>query len=73
MGGMYMMAKPPSSYAEVMTQDVERFKKFYHLMLEAGVYFPPSPVEAFFFSSAHSEDDVSRTITLAAEALRACK
>jgi glutamate-1-semialdehyde 2,1-aminomutase len=53
-----------------MTQDVERFKRFYHRMLEAGVYFPPSPVEAFFFSSVHSEEDVDFTIARAAEAFR---
>ncbi len=73
MAGMYMLAKPPVSYTQVMTQDTEKFKKFYHLMLEGGVYFPPSPVEAFFFSSAHSAEDISRTIALAAESLAACK
>ena len=65
LAGMYMMAQPPSSYAEVMTQDVERFKRFYHLMLDAGIYFPPSPVEAFFFSSAHSDADIAFTIDAA--------
>jgi glutamate-1-semialdehyde 2,1-aminomutase len=70
MAGMYMMPEPPGSFAEVMTQDVERFKRFYHRMLEAGVYFPPSPVEAFFFSSVHSEEDVDFTIARAAEAFR---
>ena len=62
MAGIYMMAAPPGSYADVMTQDVERFKRFYHRMLEAGVYFPPSPVEAFFFSSAHTDADVDFTL-----------
>jgi glutamate-1-semialdehyde 2,1-aminomutase len=68
MAGMYMMAAPPRSYAEVMTQDVERFKRFYHRMLEAGVYFPPSPVEAFFFSSAHGDAEVDFTIEQARKA-----
>ena len=70
MAGIYMMARPPRSYAEVMTQDVERFKRFYHRMLDAGVYFPPSPVEAFFFSSAHSDADVDFTLERAREAFR---
>ncbi len=48
MGGMYMMAKPPDSYAEVMTQDVERFKKFYHLMLECGRLFSAVAGRGFF-------------------------
>ncbi len=73
MAGMYMLAKPPTTYTEVMAQDTEKFKKFYHLMLEAGIYFPPSPVEAFFFSSAHSPEDISRTIAVATEALAACR
>jgi len=70
MAGIYMMPKVPQSYAEVMTQDVERFKRFYHRMLEAGVYFPPSPVEAFFFSSAHGDAEVDFTLEQARIAFR---
>ena len=69
MAGLYMMAQPPCSYAEVTTQDVERFKRFYHLMLDGGVYLPPSPVEAFFFSGAHTESEVDMTLAVAARAL----
>ena len=71
MAGLYMLATPPASFAQVQMQDVERFKRFYQLMLDAGVYLPPSPVEAFFFSGAHSEDDVDATIAAALRALRA--
>lgn len=70
MAGLYMRATPPASFAEIQTQDVERFKRFYHRMLEAGVYFPPSPVEAFFFSSAHTDDDVDLTLEHARAAFR---
>ncbi|MGD9943267.1 MAG: glutamate-1-semialdehyde 2,1-aminomutase [Burkholderiaceae bacterium] len=73
LAGLYMLAAPPGSFAQVQTQDVERFKRFYHLMLEAGVYLPPSPVEAFFFSSAHSEADVDATLDIARSALRAVR
>jgi glutamate-1-semialdehyde 2,1-aminomutase len=65
MAGMYMMPSIPNNFAQAQTQDVERFKKFYHLMLDAGVYFPPSPVEAFFFSSAHTDADINQTIAAA--------
>jgi glutamate-1-semialdehyde 2,1-aminomutase len=65
MAGMYMMGEPPASFAQVMGQDVERFKRFYHRMLELGVYFPPSPVEAFFFSGAHTDEDVEMTLKAA--------
>jgi glutamate-1-semialdehyde 2,1-aminomutase len=71
MAGMYMMPSIPTNFAQVQTQDVERFKKFYHLMLAAGVYFPPSPVEAFFFSSAHTDADIAATIVEAEKAFAA--
>jgi glutamate-1-semialdehyde 2,1-aminomutase len=70
MAGIYMLSAPPASFAEVQRQDVDRFKRFYHLMLDAGVYLPPSPVEAFFFSSAHSDADIDATITAARSALK---
>jgi len=70
MAGIYMMPAVPQSYAEVMTQDVERFKRFYHRMLEAGVYFPPSAVEAFFFSAAHTDAEVDFTLECARKAFK---
>ena len=71
MGGVYFRATPPASFAEAQQQDIERFKRFYHLMLAAGVYLPPSPVEAFFFSSVHSDADIAHTIAAARRALSA--
>ncbi len=68
MAGMYMLAEPPAGYEQVLTQDVDRFKRFYHAMLAAGVYFPPSPVEAFFFSSAHGDEQVDFTLDAARRA-----
>ncbi len=69
LAGMYMLGEPPGSFAEVQKQDLERFRRFYHLMLDEGIYLPPSPVEAFFFSSAHSEADVDHTIAAAQRSL----
>jgi glutamate-1-semialdehyde 2,1-aminomutase len=71
MAGIFMRATPPESFAEVQSQNVERFKQFYHLMLDEGVYLPPSPVEAFFFSSAHSDQDIEDTIQAARRSLAA--
>jgi glutamate-1-semialdehyde 2,1-aminomutase len=62
LAGMYMLETPPAGFAQVQKQDVERFKRFYQLMLEDGIYLPPSPVEAFFFSSAHTDVDVDHTL-----------
>lgn len=71
MAGMFMLAQPPRSFAEVMGQDVERFKKLYHHCLERGVYFPPSAVEAFFFSDAHQAEQVAMTLEVVREAMKA--
>ncbi|MBU6271683.1 MAG: glutamate-1-semialdehyde 2,1-aminomutase [Betaproteobacteria bacterium] len=71
MAGCYMLASPPTSFAQVQAQDVERFKRFYHLMLDEGVYLPPSPVEAFFFSGAHSDADIDATLAAARRSLAA--
>ena len=48
----------------------ERFKRFFHAMLEAGVYLPPSPYEACFVSAAHDAAAVEQTLEAARKALR---
>jgi glutamate-1-semialdehyde 2,1-aminomutase len=53
------------SFAKVMACDVERFKRFFHRMLEEGVYFAPSAFEAGFMSAAHSPADIDATIAAA--------
>jgi glutamate-1-semialdehyde 2,1-aminomutase len=65
MFGLYFRAAPPSSYAEVMQCDKDAFNRFFHAMLERGVYFAPSAYEAGFVSSAHSEVDIAATIAAA--------
>ena len=54
-----------SNFAEVSTCDVERFKKFYHGMLEQGVYLAPSAYETGFVSSAHTQEDLEDTLNAA--------
>ncbi len=49
-------------FSQVMNCDIERFKKFFHGMLEKGVYLAPSAFEAGFMSMAHSQEDVAATI-----------
>ncbi len=71
MAGLYLRATPPTSFVEAQQQDLDRFKRFYHLMLDEGVYLPPSPVEAFFFSSAHSDQDLADTLAAARKSLAA--
>ncbi|PMP09394.1 glutamate-1-semialdehyde-2,1-aminomutase [Vibrio breoganii] len=52
-------------YEEVAKCDVERFKRFFHLMLEEGVYLAPSAFEASFTSLSHSDDDIEQTLAAA--------
>ena len=54
-----------SSFAQASACDSKRFQKFYHLMLEEGVYLAPSPFEAGFVSSAHQEKELGQTIDAA--------
>jgi glutamate-1-semialdehyde 2,1-aminomutase len=56
-----------TDYDSAKTSDTARFGKFFHAMLERGVYLPPSQYEALFVSTAHSEADIDRTIEAAKE------
>ena len=71
MFGIYFAPAPPDSYTTVMASDRERFNRFFHRMLDAGVYFAPSAFEAGFVSAAHTADDVATTIQLARESFLA--
>ncbi|MDI6748969.1 MAG: glutamate-1-semialdehyde 2,1-aminomutase [Pseudomonadota bacterium] len=68
MFGLYFAATPPTSHAEVMACDREAFNRFFHAMLEKGVYLAPSAFEAGFVSAAHTEADIAATVA-AAEAV----
>ena len=70
MFGLYFRATPPKTYAEVMQCDREAFNRFFHAMLEAGVYLAPSAYEAGFVSAAHGEADVAATLDAARAAFR---
>jgi glutamate-1-semialdehyde 2,1-aminomutase len=53
------------TFAKVMACDVERFRRFFHAMLDAGIYFAPSAFEAGFMSAAHSAADIDATVAAA--------
>jgi glutamate-1-semialdehyde 2,1-aminomutase len=65
MFGLYFREKLPSSYAEVMGCDREAFNRFFHAMLQEGIYFAPSAFEAGFVSAAHGDAEISSTLTAA--------
>jgi glutamate-1-semialdehyde 2,1-aminomutase len=68
MFGVYFANAVPDSYAAVMACDKERFNRFFHAMLEEGVYLAPSAYEAGFVSAAHSEEHIAATIAAAERA-----
>ncbi len=59
---------PVTSYRQVMACDVPRFQKFFHRMLEEGVYLAPSAFEAGFVSAAHGEAEIAATVAAARRA-----
>jgi glutamate-1-semialdehyde 2,1-aminomutase len=65
MFGIYFRAAPPKSYAEVMQCDAQAFNRFFHAMLEQGIYFAPSAFEAGFMSAAHGSDEIEQTVAAA--------
>ena len=52
-------------FADVMKCDAEKFGRFFHLMLEQGIYLAPSAFEAGFVSSAHGDDELAKTLAAA--------
>ena len=69
MFGLYFSEKCPTSYDEVMRTDKEAFNRFFHAMLDQGVYLAPSAFEAGFVSAAHGEDEISKTLEAARNSL----
>jgi len=70
MFGFFFAERLPQNYTSVMATDRDRFNRFFHGMLERGVYFAPALYEAGFVSAAHTEGDIAATIAAAREALR---
>jgi len=69
MFGFFFAPQLPQDYAGVMATDKERFNRFFHGMLEQGVYFAPALYEAGFVSSAHSAADIAATVQSARHVL----
>ncbi|MEI7535445.1 MAG: aspartate aminotransferase family protein, partial [Verrucomicrobiae bacterium] len=61
---------PVHNVADAMHSDREKFKKFFHGMLDAGVYLAPSQFESGFLSTAHTAADIEKTVGTAAKVLR---
>jgi glutamate-1-semialdehyde 2,1-aminomutase len=68
MFGFFFADELPQNYGVVMATDKERFNRFFHAMLDRGVYLAPALYEAGFVSAAHSEADIAATVAAAREA-----
>jgi glutamate-1-semialdehyde 2,1-aminomutase len=69
MFGFFFAQELPQNYGAVMATDKERFNRFFHGMLEHGVYFAPAMYEAGFVSSAHTTADIAATVQSARHVL----
>jgi glutamate-1-semialdehyde 2,1-aminomutase len=70
MFGFFFASELPQRYSEVMATDSARFNRFFHAMLDRGVYFAPALYEAGFVSAAHGDAEIDATIAAARESLR---
>ena len=71
MFGLYFRAAPPQSYTEVMECDKDKFNRFFHAMLDEGIYLAPSAFEAGFVSAAHTDADIEATLAAARKVFKA--
>ncbi len=70
MFGFFFASQLPQNYGVVMGTDKERFNRFFHAMLDRGVYLAPALYEAGFVSAAHTAADIDATVEAARQALR---
>lgn len=66
---LFFTRYPVSSLEQAMETNRKRFTRFFHSLLGHGIFFPPSPFETCFLSTAHSESDVEHTVAAVDRAL----
>ena len=71
MFGFFLLDQLPHNYGQVMQSNGEAFNRFFHGMLDRGVYLAPALYEAGFVSGAHTQADIEQTLQAAKEALQA--
>ena len=67
MFGFFLLGQLPQNYATVMTTDSPAFNRFFHAMLDKGVYYAPALYEAGFVSAAHTAVDIEATVDAATQ------
>ena len=66
----YFSSEPVHNLTDALKSDRERFKRYFHSMLDQGIYLAPSQFEAGFLSTAHTQADLDKTVRAAQEALK---
>ena len=69
MMGMFFTEGPVTNFAEAKKSDLKMFAAYYNAMLDRGIYLAPSQFEAAFVSTAHSQEDIDRTVAAARKVL----
>lgn len=69
--GAFFTDRPVVDWTTASRSDTKRFARFFHGMLERGVFLPPSQYETWFVSSAHGDKEIEQTLTAARESLQA--
>lgn len=69
---LFFSTDPVRDWDTASRCDTQRFARYFHFMLDRGIYLPCSQYEAFFLSAAHTEADVDATVAAAREALAQC-
>jgi glutamate-1-semialdehyde 2,1-aminomutase len=69
MSCLFFNPAPVRNYEDAKQSDTEKYGKYFHAMLQRGIYLAPSQFEAAFISTAHTKEDIDRTIKASAEAL----
>jgi glutamate-1-semialdehyde 2,1-aminomutase len=67
---LFFTDREVTDFESAKTSDTQRFNRFFHAMLDQGIYMPPSQFEAAFISAAHTEADIDRTIEAAVQAAK---
>lgn len=70
MASVFFTEGPVKNFMDAKRADGDLFKKYFHEMLKRGVYLAPSPFEALFLSSAHTDEDIAETVEKAGEVFR---
>lgn len=63
--GMFFAVEPPKNLYEVKKSNLALFPRFFHGMLQEGIYWPPSAFESLFLSIAHAEEEIEKTLSAA--------